>query len=265
MTAGSSGYRWDPAQYNRYSRERSRPFDELVARIDAPAPARIVDIGCGTGSLTRSLLKRWPEAVITGVDSSTAMIDAAGEHTVGGRLDFVLADVATWQPAELVDVVVANGVLQWLPGHLELLSTLAGWLSPAGVIAFQVPDNFTEPSHTIVGDLRRSVRWRDRLGGGAAAAVERPETYLNTLADLGLVPDVWQTTYLHVLEGEDPVLEWIKGTALRPVLDTLAGDPGATAEFLAECGLELRSAYPASPHGTVFAFRRTFAIGARRS
>jgi trans-aconitate 2-methyltransferase len=263
MATGSSGYRWDPAQYNRYSRERSRPFDELVARVDPPSPTRVVDIGCGSGGLTRTLLDRWPDAVITGVDSSADMINEAAERAIDGRLDFVLADVASWQPPDPVGVVVGNGVLQWIPGHVDLLATIASWLSPGGAVAFQVPDNFTEPSHTIVGDLRRSPRWRDRLGGDAAAAVERPETYLNALADLGLEADVWQTTYLHVLTGEDPVLEWIKGTALRPVLDALEGDPAATAEFLAECGGELRRAYPRGPHGTVFAFRRTFAIGAR--
>lgn len=263
MGAGSSGYRWDPAQYNRYSGERARPFNELVARIDATAPARVVDIGCGPGTLTRSLVDRWPTAAITGVDSSADMIDAAEQHAIGGRLDFVLADVARWEPAKPVDVVVGNAVLQWIPDQLKVLATLAGWLSPSGVVAFQVPDNFAEPSHTIVSDLCQSARWRDRLGDGAAAAVERPETYLNTLSDLGLAADVWQTTYLHLLEGEDPVLEWIKGTALRPVLDTLHGDPSATAEFLAECGRELREAYPAGPHGTVFPFRRTFAIGVR--
>jgi trans-aconitate 2-methyltransferase len=261
--AGSAGYRWDPAQYNRYARERARPFEDLVARIGLTAPRRILDVGCGPGSLTRSLLDRWPEAVVTGVDSSTDMIGAAQQHAVDGRLDFVLADVATWQPAEHVDVVVANAVLQWVPGHVELVSMLAGWLAPGGVLAFQVPDNFTDPSHTIVGDLRHTDRWRDRLDSGDRAAVERPETYLELLADLGLDPDVWQTTYLHLLVGKDPVLEWIKGTALRPVLDRLADDPDATTQFLAECGAELRRAYPPGAHGTVLPFRRTFAIGRR--
>jgi trans-aconitate 2-methyltransferase len=263
MPAGSSGYRWDPAQYNRYSRERARPFEELVARIEVAAPARVVDIGCGPGSLSRTLLERWPDAVVTGVDSSTDMIEAAQSHAIAGRLEFLRADVATWNPAEPVDVVVGNAVLHWIPRHIDLLPVMCGWLAPRGVIAFQVPDNFADPSHTVVAALRTSARWRDRLGGGTAAPVERPEAYLNALADLGLLVDVWQTTYLHLLEGEDPVLEWIKGTALRPVLDALDGDPGATADFLAECGDELRRAYPRGPHGTVFPFRRTFAIGAR--
>jgi trans-aconitate 2-methyltransferase len=164
-------------------------------------------------------------------------------------------------------VVVGNAVLQWVPRHLDLLATLAGWLAPGGALAFQVPDNFTEPSHLILRDLRVSPRWRDRLGDGAdrTVAVERPADYLTSLADLGLVADVWQTTYLHLLSGDDAVLEWIKGTAMRPVLDRLADDPEATAAFLADCGAALRDAYPAGPHGTLFPFRRTFAVGSSPS
>jgi trans-aconitate 2-methyltransferase len=262
-----TAYHWDPAQYTRYAELRDRPFHELVARIPLESPARVVDIGCGPGSLTRSLADRWPDAHVTGVDSSLDMIDAAASFAVPGRLDFVCADLSAWRPDGPVDVVVGNAVLQWVPGHLGLLGELAGWLAPGGTLAFQVPDNFDEPSHVIARDLRLSPRWRDRVGEGAdrTVAVERPEVYLTRLADLGLHPDVWQTTYLQVLHGEDPVLEWIKGTALRPVLDALADDPDATRAFLAECAPALREAYPSGEHGTLFPFRRTFAVGTRRS
>jgi trans-aconitate 2-methyltransferase len=261
----TQSYRWDPSQYVRFAEQRDRPFRELVGRIPVTAPARVVDIGCGPGSLTRSLLDRWPAARITGVDSSADMIAASAEFAVPGQLDFVHADLRSWQPDGPVDVVVGNAVLQWVPGHLDYLDTLAGWLAPGGAVAFQVPDNFTEPSHTVIRELRTSARWRDRLGDGAdrAAGVERPADYLRRLAALGLFPDVWQTEYLHLLPGEDPVLEWVKGTALRPVLDALDGDPAAAAEFIAECGARLRQVYPSGPFGTVFPFRRTFAIGAK--
>jgi trans-aconitate 2-methyltransferase len=261
----ATGYRWDPSQYTRYANLRDRPFHELVARIPIDSAKRVVDIGCGPGSLTRSLADRWPDAQITGVDSSADMIGAAAEFAVPGRVEFVCADLAEWRPESSVDVVVANAVLQWVPGHLAMLADIAGWLSSNGALAFQVPDNFSEPSHVIARDLRTSPRWRDRLGEGAdrTVAVERPQTYLTALADLGLVPDVWQTTYLQVLHGEDPVLEWIKGTALRPVIDALADDPDATQAFLAECGVALREAYPSGEHGTLFPFRRTFVVGAR--
>ena len=256
-------YRWDPAQYVRYSEQRGRPFDELVARLGVDSPRRVVDIGCGPGSLTRSLADRWPRAHITGVDSSADMIDAAAPFAIADRVEFVHADLREWRPDAAVDVVIGNAVLQWVPGHLELLSGIAGWLAPGGAFAFQVPDNFDEPSHRIVREIRLSSRWRDRLGDGAdrRVGVERPETYLAALADARLEPDVWQTTYLHLLPGDDAVLEWIKGTALRPVLDTLADDAEATQQFLDECGEALREAYPRGQYGTLFPFRRTFAIG----
>jgi trans-aconitate 2-methyltransferase len=193
------------------------------------------------------------------------MIAAAGPFTLPGRVDFVCADLREWRPDGPVDVVVGNAVLQWVPGHLELLAGLASWLAPGGVLAFQVPDNFDDPSHTTVLALRRSARWRDRLAEDPdrTAAVARPENYLAALVDCGLVPDVWQTTYLHLLPGENPVLEWVKGTALRPVLDVLEHDPNATQEFLDECGSALLAAYPPGPQGTLFPFRRTFAVGQR--
>jgi trans-aconitate 2-methyltransferase len=263
----SSPVRWDPTQYDRYSDERGRPFNELVARIRVDSPRRVADVGCGPGSLTRTLSERWPAAHVTGVDSSEDMIAAASPLSVAGRVEFVRADLRDWQPDGPLDVVVANAVLQWVPGQLELVERMAGWLAPGGALAFQVPDNFDEPSHTVVRELRRSPHWRERLGEGAdrRIGVEQPETYLSALARAGLEPDVWQTTYLHILAGDDAVLEWIKGTALRPVLDLLADDPSATEDFLAECGAELRREYPPGTYGTLFPFRRIFAVGHLRA
>jgi trans-aconitate 2-methyltransferase len=261
-----TSYRWDPALYDRYADERARPFRDLVSRVRVERPRRVVDLGCGPGSLTRALAQRWPGAIVTGVDSSPDMIEAAHEHTLPGRLDFVLADVRDWHPDAQVDVVVGNAVLQWIPGHVGLIREMADWLSPGGAIAFQVPDNFRKPSHVIVRDLRESSRWRSRLGEGAnrSLAVERPATYVDVLLEAGLVPDVWRTTYLHQLAGDDAVLEWIKGTALRPVLDALDGDTAATEKFLVECGDQLRVAYPPGPHGTLYPFPRIFLVGHRR-
>jgi trans-aconitate 2-methyltransferase len=262
-----AGYRWDPVQYDRYADERGRPFAELVARLRVRDPRRIVDLGCGPGSLTRSLADRWPDAQVLGVDSSIDMISAAEPLKVPDRVEFVVADVRGWRPDTEIDIVVANAVLQWVPGHVGLLAGMAGWLAPGGAVAFQVPDNFAEPSHTIVRELRTSPRWRDRLGDGAdrGIGVEAPGTYLRALVEAGLEPDVWQSEYLHVLRGEDAVLEWITGTALRPVLSALADDEAATEDFLAECGALLREAYPKQEYGTVFPFRRTFAVGSRRA
>jgi trans-aconitate 2-methyltransferase len=254
---------WDPEQYLRYADDRGRPFADLLGRIGVEDAQRVVDLGCGPGNLTRGLIEFWPMARITGVDSSPDMIDSAAPLTVDGRLDFEVADLREWEPDGPVDVVVANAVLHWVPGHLDLIAQIASWLTPAGVLAFQVPANFDAPSHLVIRDLRLSPKWRDRLGQGAdrAAGVELPEVYQSTLLAAGLLPDVWSTTYLHLLQGNDPVLEWVKGTALRPVLTALADDADATAEFLAECGERLRAAYPPGQHGTVFPFQRIFAVG----
>jgi trans-aconitate 2-methyltransferase len=261
----SDGFRWDPVQYVRYAEERGRPFNDLIARIGIDDPRRVVDLGCGPGALTSTLAARWPNATITGVDSSVHMIKAAREYAAPGRLEFVHGDIRRWKPPGTVDLVVANAVLHWVPDHLDLVGDIAAWLAPAGALAFQVPDNFAAPSHLIIHELRVSPTWRDRLAAGADddAAVESPATYLTALAEAGLVPDVWQTEYLHLLPADNAVLEWIKGTALRPVLDALAGDPSATQRFLDDCGASLLEAYPPGPYGTVFPFRRTFAIGRR--
>jgi trans-aconitate 2-methyltransferase len=263
--------RWDPGQYLRYGDERARPFHELVQRAavalaerDRP-PTSIVDLGCGPGDQTATLLDRWPDADILGVDNSPEMIDKAQDYAVEGRCRFVVGDIATWSAAQPVDLIVANAAFHWVPGHVDLLAGFAGLLSSGGVLAFQVPDNFTEPSHVLLRDLRLSPRWRDQLAEGAdrTAGVERPARYLDALVDAGLEPDVWQTEYLHILPGDNAVLEWVKGTALRPVLSQLS-DPADRDAFLEEYAEHLRQAYPPQSYGTPFPFRRTFAVGRRR-
>jgi trans-aconitate 2-methyltransferase len=254
--------RWDPSQYLRYADLRGRPFVELTARIGADNPSYVVDLGCGTGELTATLAERWPDATVAGFDSSPEMIATAQQHAIPERLTFEVADLRSWKPQRPVDVLTANAVLQWVPGHLEMLRDLADALAPRGWLAFQVPDNFDEPSHTLLRDLRLSPRWREQLREGAdrTAGVERPDTYLRKLIDLGLHADVWQTTYQQVLQGQDAVLEWVKGTALRPVLSLLE-DATERDEFLNEYSAALRDAYPQEAWGTPFPFRRTFAVG----
>ncbi|MFB6893858.1 methyltransferase domain-containing protein [Kitasatospora sp. NPDC056327] len=259
---------WDPEQYLRFADERTRPLHDLLARVPAvprePAPT-VLDIGCGPGNSTAVLRERWPAARITGIDNSAEMLAAArsgGEPTA----DYLLADAVGYDPAGAdPDVIVSNATLQWLPGHLELLPRWAAALRPGGVIAFQVPGNFGAPGHTLLSALRGSPRWRAVLGADAVrAGVHEPGVYLRALADAGCAADVWETTYSTLLTGPDPVLEWVRGTALRPVLTRLT-DEGERAAFLAEYGALLREAYPAGPHGTVFPFRRIFAVGVRTS
>jgi trans-aconitate 2-methyltransferase len=244
---------WDPEIYGTYAGERSRPFFDLVGRIGAEAPAYVVDLGCGTGELTASLCRRWPSAEVHGVDSSPAMIDKAPPGPT-----FEVADIRDWRPGRPVDVIVSNAALQWVPGHRELLGRWVGHLAEGGWLAFQVPGNFDSPSHTIIRELRRT-KWKEALGDlEDRLAVDDPLDYLRRLAGLGCEVDAWETTYIHVLPGEDAVLNWVRGTALRPILDRLSARDQES--FLADCGSLLREAYPREPYGTALPFRRVFVV-----
>lgn len=251
---------WDPGEYLRFAGERARPFLDLLGRVDHPGPRHVVDLGCGPGTLTALLSRRWPQAWVLGVDSSAEMSLAARGLTRPGRLEFTTGDVRDWQPAQPVDVVVSNATLQWVPGHLELLPRLVAALGPGGVLALQLPANFDQPSHVLLAALRRSPRWRDRVGVEAVrtASVHEPQRYLEVLSGCADRVEVWETTYLHVLPGEDAVLDWMRGTGLRPVLTVLG--PEERREFEAEYGAALRAAYPGRPYGTVLPYRRIFAV-----
>ncbi len=248
---------WDPQQYLRYAGERARPFADLLARVEAADPAFVVDLGSGPGELTASLRDRWPGAEIVGVDSSPEMIARARTYERPG-LSFVEMDLRAWEPPRPVDVLVSNATLQWVPGHLGLLPRLVGHLVPAGVLAVQVPANFTEPSHAILHELQDDPRWRDALRGVRRPASHEPATYLRALLELGCTVDAWETTYLHVLSGEDAVLEWVRGTGARPTLQALDEQP--RAEFLAAYGERLRRAYPQRDGRVVLPFRRVFFV-----
>ncbi|WP_084957082.1 trans-aconitate 2-methyltransferase [Thermoactinospora rubra] len=244
---------WDPKVYARYADERSRPFFELVARIGATSPGYVVDAGCGSGELTAALKDRWPDATVHGFDSSNAMIaKARGREGV----TFEVADVTTWRPDRPVDVLVSNAVLQWVPEHRDVLDTWVDSLSPGGWLAFQVPGNFDAPSHRLIRELCRT---HDKLRDlPRDHPVATPLEYLEQLASRGCRVDAWETTYVHVLQGEDAVLGWISGTALRPVFDRLA--PGERERFTEELAVRLREAYPRRPYGTPFPFRRIFVV-----
>jgi trans-aconitate 2-methyltransferase len=251
---------WSPEQYRLFSDERSVPFHDLMSRVELLEARRVADLGCGSGELTASLLKRWPEARIWGVDSSPEMIEAAAAHAVPGHLSFEVADLAAWSAPEPLDLIVANASLHWVGEHEVLLPKLVNTLGPGGVLAFQVPANFEAPSHRLIAELSQNARWSARLGMLAEkkVSVQAPGWYLAYLLNLGLSPKVWETTYYHVLQGEDPVMEWTAGTALRPVLATL--DAHEQAEFKRQYAAALREAYPKQAFGTIFPFRRIFAV-----
>jgi trans-aconitate 2-methyltransferase len=269
--------RWDPAQYARYADERGRPFRDLLARVGATAPRQVADLGCGPGNLTALLRERWPSAV-EGVDSSPEMIERARADVAG--VQFAVGDVRAWTMPADCDVVISNATLQWVPEHLALLRSWAGALPPGGWLALQVPGNFDAPSHRLMRSLAASARWAPLVGDVLRHdVVATPARYASALLDAGLRVDAWETTYLHVLRGADPVLEWVRGTSLRPILSALdaalphaltESGPGSgpgraesrhtAAEFEREYAALLREAYPRTEHGTLFGFRRIFAV-----
>lgn len=259
---------WDPARYLQFADERARPFFELVSRIQAADPGLVADLGCGPGQLTATLAERWPGAEVIGVDSSPEMIAAARQlppaspRPAAGRLSFVLSDAADWRPDRAPDVLVSNALLQWIPGHQDLIVSWAAALAPGGWLAFQVPANFDQPAHGIIRELVESPSWRPLLAGVQLnRQAADPAEYLDLLARAGCAVDAWESTYLHVLQGDNPVLDWYTGTGLRPVLAALAADQAAA--FLAEYGPRVAAAYPRAPYGTVLPFRRVFVVARR--
>ncbi|MEQ9640178.1 MAG: methyltransferase domain-containing protein [Alphaproteobacteria bacterium] len=253
--------RWDPAQYLAFADHRARPALELLARVAHPAPAQVYDLGCGTGAMVKMMHERWPEAEVTGVDRSADMLATAREAAPGAA--FEAADLADWAPAAPADVIYSNAALHWLDGHDHLFPRLFGHLAPGGVLAVQMPRNFQQPSHALMREVADSPAWTTKLAGVLQTdPVAAPEVYYDLLAALGAGLDIWQVEYLQLLDGEDAVLNWVRGTALRPVLAAL--DDGDGAAFEAEYGARLRQAYPVAAGGrTPFPFRRLFIVATR--
>jgi trans-aconitate 2-methyltransferase len=268
MTSQSSDAAWDPAQYRRYADHRGRPMRDLLARVPTPEPRVVVDLGCGPGDQTRALADRWPGARVIGLDSSAEMLTRARQDDVDGRVEWVLQSAENWDPATVggpLDVLVTNATLQWVPTHLRLIGQWVEALAPGGTFAMQVPSNFGAPSHRLMREVaRRHTRASElRAALDRADAVARPETYAALLLDHTRDVDVWETTYQQVLPAGDgdphPVLEWVRGTGLRPVLGVLPEGPEREA-FVEAYAAELEIAYPRRPFGVLFPFSRIFAV-----
>lgn len=248
---------WDPHRYLAYADERSRPFAELLARVPAQRVRTIVDLGCGPGHLTPLLAARWPDASIHGVDSSAEMIATAQERGDGATYD--VADLRDWLgTGECADLVVTNATLQWVPDHLDLLPRLVERVAPGGWLAIGVPANFDAPSHVLREQLAAEEPYAAHLQDVASPNAPGAAGYLEVLMGLGCRVEAWETTYLHVLRGPDPVFAWISGTGARPTLQALPEHLRAT--FTEELKARLRTAYPSGPAGVVLPFRRAFAV-----
>ena len=252
---------WDPAAYLRYGDERSRPFFDLIARVRADHPRTVVDLGCGPGNLTATLADRWPTARIVGLDSSPEMIAKAA--TMDARAEFTVADVCDWTPTADTDVVVSNAVLQWVPGHQDLLVRWAGELPTGSWLAVQVPGNFDAASHRTLRAVAADPRWARLLVPLLREApVLDVGDYAAILTDAGCAVDAWESSYLHLLPAsgtEHPVLTWLEGTALRPMRAAL-GDGSVWSEFRAALAEGLCAAYPVRAGRVHLPFRRIFLV-----
>ena len=255
---------WNSEQYLKFARERTQPARDLAARVEVEAPRRVIDLGCGPGNSTAVLAERWPQAEITGVDNSAAMLaHARGERPDGNWQE---ADIAAWQaPAEArCDVVFSNAALQWVPGHRREFPRLLGQVAPGGALAVQMPANLDSPAQRLMSELATTAAWRGHFPTPPRTwHVHAPDFYYDILAPHARRVELWTTDYHHVLDGLDGVIEWYRGTGLRPWLDALPDD--ATREqFLGAYRARLVPYFPERVDGRVlFPFRRLFVIAYR--
>ncbi len=258
---------WDPRLYLTFSNERLRPALDLIARIPLAAPRTVVDLGCGAGNVAQVLAARWPDATITGVDSSAPMLARARAASAGNaRHAWVEADLAEWSPIAPADVVFSNAALHWLDGHAALFPRLLSFVAAGGVLAVQMPDNFSQPSHTALYEVASSERWRHRLASLVRPQpVAAPIDYARWLDQASAI-DLWTTEYLHLLpasaDAGHPIVAWMKGAALTPFLERLDAD--MQSHFLADYAERVTAAYPPLADGRVpFPFRRRFIVAVR--
>jgi trans-aconitate 2-methyltransferase len=253
---------WDASLYLTFEDERTRPARDLLARVPSHVARRVVDLGCGPGNSTELLAERFPATDILGLDMSDDMLAEARRRLPSVR--FEKADVGPWEPADPIDLVFANAVLQWVGDHARLLPRLMRFLAPGGVLAIQMPDNLDEPSHGLMRETAREGPWAQALGE-AALARERllaPRAYFDVLAPFADRIDIWRTEYQHALADHDAICTWLRATGLKPFLDPLA--PAERISFLAAYKERLEGAYPPLVDGRVLlAFPRLFIVARR--
>ena len=251
---------WSAMQYSMFEQQRTRPVRDLVAAIPDGEVRSAVDLGCGPGNSTEVLAERFAQAVVTGMDSSDDMLVDARKRLPG--LNFELADIRAWNPAQTFDVILANASLQWLPDHATLYPHLVSQLTPGGTLAVQTPDNLDEPAHKLAREVAADGPWATKIGAVKHNARHTASYYFELLSKHCSTVDVWRTTYHHPLAGSAAVVEWFKGSALRPFLAPLT--ESEKSAFLDEYLARITKAYPALADGTVLLpFPRLFIIATR--
>jgi trans-aconitate 2-methyltransferase len=250
---------WSAEQYLKFEDERTRPPRDLLAQVPLADARKVVDIGCGPGNSTELLVKRWPQAAVTGIDTSADMLRQARERLPAQK--FIETNVAHWAPPENTDVLFANAIFQWVPGHLKQLQRLTGALPRGGVLAVQMPDNLDEPVHVLMREVAQTGPWREQLADKARMrdALPTPGGYYDALRPLCSRLEIWHTIYNHVLDDAAAVVEWVKGTGLRPFLDPL--EAPERKQYLAEYAARVAAAYPPQRDGKVLLrFPRLFTV-----
>jgi trans-aconitate 2-methyltransferase len=253
---------WSAQQYLKFEDERTRPSRDLLAQIPVAAPRKVVDIGCGPGNSTELLVKRWPQADVIGIDTSADMLRQARERLP--RQKFIEANIAHWAAPENTDVIFANAIFQWVPGHLKQLQRLLGALPEGGALAVQMPDNLDEPVHVLLREVAKTGPWRQQLAEKARARdiLPTPGGYYDALSPLCTRLEVWHTIYNHVLEDAAGVVEWVKGTGMRPFVDPL--EPPERKQYVAEYTNRIAEAYQPQADGKVLLrFPRIFIVAVK--
>jgi len=253
---------WSAEQYLKFEDERTRPSRDLLAQIPIADARKVVDIGCGPGNSTELLVKRWPQAAVTGIDTSADMLRQARERLP--KQTFVEANVAHWVPPANTDLLFANAIFQWVPDHLRQLQRLLGALPAGGALAVQMPDNLDEPSHVMMREVAHAGPWRETLADAARArdVLPKPGAYYDALRPLCQRIEIWHTIYNHVLADATAIVEWVKGTGLKPFVDPL--EPAERKEFVREYTARVAAAYPPQVDGKVILrFPRFFVVAVK--
>jgi trans-aconitate 2-methyltransferase len=257
---------WSAQQYLKFANERTIPALDLIKRIDVSNPQHIFDLGCGAGNITLLMQQRWPRAKIMGIDSSEDMLNKA--RALSSQIEWVHTDLQTWQPQFQADIVFSNATLQWINNHQNILPQLLGLVAPDGVLAIEMPNNYLAPSHLAIKETVESGKWREQLNpflryryaeGKLIGPVAAPQFYYEIFSPITKKLDIWQTEYFHWLEGDNPIVEWVMGTGLRPILNAL--NLVDQNEFIQNYTARVQHYYPKDSTGkTCFAFKRLFII-----